>query len=169
MLANCMYCKKQECDCDAARIRYEDATVLQALGILERRMKWAKKLHMTGVANYVRLKMALLEHEEFACLFFNTHQFLIEYKVMSIGTLDQCAIYPREFVKAALLANAVFVVFAHNHPGGQLTPSLEDIRLTQALQRTLDLVDVQVVDHLIVAGNEVYSMLDNGHMPKHFT
>lgn len=166
MLTTCTYCKEEGCGCNTARVKYEDATINQAIQILKGRMQGHYGIDLEQVQQYVWLRMAVLEHEEFACVFFNTHQQLIEYKVMSIGTIDQCAIYPREFVKAALSANATYVVLAHNHPGGQTAPSHEDIQLTQNLQKCYALIDVEVCDHLIITADKVHSMLDNKQMLK---
>jgi DNA repair protein RadC len=78
---------------------------------------------------------------------------LIEAAEMFRGTLTQTSVYPREIVKTALARNATAVIFAHNHPSGVAEPSRADELLTRQLKQALELVDVRVLDHFIVAGN----------------
>ena len=70
--------------------------------------------------------------------------------------------FPREVVKRALALNCAGVVFAHNHPGGGVTPSRADESLTLVLKNALALVDVRVLDHVIVSGNRSLSMAEQG-------
>jgi len=74
----------------------------------------------------------------------------------------QCFYRPREVVKAALRANAAAVIFAHNHPSGVAEPSHADEILTRSLKSALALVDVQVLDHFIVAGTRIMSFAERG-------
>ncbi|MCC6609251.1 MAG: hypothetical protein IT515_06175, partial [Burkholderiales bacterium] len=78
------------------------------------------------------------------------------------GTLTQASVYPREVVKAALRANAAAVIFAHNHPSGAAQPSQADELLTRNLKDALAMVDVKVLDHFIVAGNQALSFAERG-------
>ena len=72
------------------------------------------------------------------------------------------SVYPREVVKAALRANAAAVIFAHNHPSGNLQPSQADELLTRNLKEALAMVDVKVLDHFIVAGTGALSFAERG-------
>ncbi|MNT78275.1 hypothetical protein D3C72_2174950 [compost metagenome] len=76
------------------------------------------------------------------------------------GTLTRTAVYPREVARQALVHNAAGIIVAHNHPRGTTAPSHSDIRLTHELARTLDLIDVRLLDHFIVAGQEIRSLAD---------
>ena len=78
------------------------------------------------------------------------------------GTLTQTSVYPREIVKAALSRNAAAVIFAHNHPSGAAQPSQADELLTRNLKEALALVDIKVLDHFIVAGNQAISFAERG-------
>lgn len=78
------------------------------------------------------------------------------------GTLTQTSVYPREVVKRALHHNAAAVIFAHNHPSGVCEPSREDEMLTDALKKSLELVDVKVLDRFIVAGTNCLSFAERG-------
>ena len=87
---------------------------------------------------------------------------LIEARELFRGTLSQTVVYPREVVKAALLANAAAVIFAHNHPSGMPDPSQADRMLTDALRGALATIDVRVLDHIIVAGSKTTSFAERG-------
>ena len=81
---------------------------------------------------------------------------------MFSGTLTQTSVYPREIVKRALHYNAASVIFAHNHPSGIAQQSSADEALTQELKKALALVDVRVLDHFVVAGNNTLSFSERG-------
>ncbi len=74
----------------------------------------------------------------------------------------QASVYPREVVKESLALNAAAAIFCHNHPSGVAEPSRADEVLTSTLKTALSLVDVRVLDHLIVAGNDVMSFAERG-------
>ena len=76
--------------------------------------------------------------------------------------IDRFGGYPREIVKAALAVNAAAVIFAHNHPSGAAQPSRADELLTRSLKESLALVEVKVLDHFIVAGNQAISFAERG-------
>jgi DNA repair protein RadC len=105
------------------------------------------------VRDYLRLRLGGLAHEVFMALLLDAQNRLIEAAEMFRGTLTQTSVYPREIVKTALAHNAAAVIFAHNHPSGVAEPSRADELLTRQLKQALELVDVRVLDHFIVAGN----------------
>lgn len=115
-----------------------------------------------AVRHYVQLHLAHRAHEVFAMLFLDAHNRLIEMRELFRGTLTQTSVYPREVVKQALALHAASVVLAHNHPSGSVLPSRADEALTQALKAALALVDVRVLDHVIVAPGEAFSMSEKG-------
>jgi len=78
------------------------------------------------------------------------------------GTVNQTAVYPREVLKHALKFNAAAVILSHNHPSGNPEPSEADLSLTRTLQAVLGQVDIRVLDHIIVAGNQQYSFAQHG-------
>jgi DNA repair protein RadC len=81
--------------------------------------------------------------------------------VISIGSLNQSLVHPRECFKAALLCNAEAVVFAHNHPSGEVAPSLEDKQVTAVLKQAGQLLGIRVLDHVIVGGGKYFSFQEN--------
>ena len=112
--------------------------------------------------DWLRLYCAGLEHEVFLVLYLDANHRLIEPQELFRGTLTQTSVYPRELVKGALARNAAALAVAHNHPSGQAEPSRADEFLTQTLKSTLSLVDVRIIDHFVVAGDQVVSFAERG-------
>jgi DNA repair protein RadC len=112
--------------------------------------------------DWLRLYCAGLEHEIFLVLYLDASHRLIEAQELFRGTLTQTSVYPRELVKGALARNAAALAVAHNHPSGQAEPSRADEYLTQTLKSTLSLVDVLVLDHFVVAGDQIVSFSERG-------
>ncbi len=114
------------------------------------------------VRDYLVLKLGSLTREVFLVLFLDTQNHLVATEEMFAGTLTQTSVYPREVVKRALHHNAASVIFAHNHPSGIAQQSQADELLTKQLKQALALVDVRVLDHFIVAGNNTLSFSERG-------
>lgn len=112
--------------------------------------------------DWLRMHCASLQHEVFLVLYLDAHHRLIEAEELFRGTLTQTSVYPREVVKGALTRNAAALAIAHNHPSGEAEPSRADELLTQTLKSALSLVDVRVIDHFIVAGDQVVSFAERG-------
>jgi len=115
-----------------------------------------------AVADFLKLHFAGQPHESFAVLYLDARHALLAFEDLFRGTLTQTSVYPREIIKRALHHNAAGVILAHNHPSGSTDPSLADRALTQVLRSALALVDVQVVDHLVVAGARTLSFAQRG-------
>jgi len=95
-------------------------------------------------------------------IYLNGRNQIIKMDELFKGTLNTSAVYPREVVKRALNNNAAALVFVHNHPSGNPNPSQDDISITKKLKEAALAIDVSVHDHLIIAGNDVYSFADHG-------
>ncbi len=133
----------------------------QAKELLSQRVRRGESISSSGaLRDYLRLQLGALEHEVFAVVFLDARHRLLALKEMFRGTVSQASVYPREIAKEALALGASAVILAHNHPSGSLEPSGADRSLTRMLQATLELIDVRVLDHLIVADAEVVSFLD---------
>ena len=115
-----------------------------------------------AVARYLQLHLAARQHEVFAVLFLDSQHRLIALEEMFRGTLTRTSVYPREVVLRALHHHAGAVILAHNHPSGQVQASAADKAVTQSLQAALGLVDIQVLDHVIVAPGASLSMAGQG-------
>ncbi len=134
----------------------------------------ARKLHKAGVkekealdasskaGEYFKGMLATKNVEEFMVALLSAQHKLIKTVTAFRGTLSETAVYPREVVKLALLNNAHTVILAHNHPGGSLRPSQADLTTTKNLKAALGTVNVQVLDHIIVAGDSYISFAEQG-------
>ena len=142
----------------------DDAIVEQAISILERRMRRAGEALTSpkDVFAYFRLRIGALEREVFQVALLDSQNRLIHAEELFRGTLTQVSVYPREVVKLALRHNAAAVIFSHNHPSGHAEPSNADIRITEALKSALDLVGIQVLDHVVVSAYDATSFAERG-------
>jgi DNA repair protein RadC len=139
------------------------AAIELARRALQEKMKENAALTSPGeVRDYLRLALSRREEEAFVCIWLDAQHKVIEINEAFKGTLTQTSVYPREIVKAALARNAAAVIFAHNHPSGVAQPSQADELLTRNLKDALALVEVKVLDHFIVAGNQAISFAERG-------
>lgn len=138
--------------------------IVQAKQIAEQSFKNRKQIESPDEAkSFIWAAMQNLEQEVFACLFLNTKHQIISFEKMFFGTIDGASVYPREVVKKALQLNAAAVIFTHNHPSLDPSPSNADISITERLTEALALIDVRVLDHIIV-GSDTYSFAENGKL-----
>lgn len=101
-------------------------------------------------------------NEEFWVICLNARCNVLGKRRISTGSLSEVSAYPRLVMETALNYNAHSVLLSHNHPGGTLAPSQEDISSTLQLQRLLNGVGIIVLDHIVVAGDNTYSMVQHG-------
>lgn len=100
--------------------------------------------------------------ERFYVVSLNAKCCILGRRKISEGSLSEVSAYPRMVMETALNYNAHSVLLCHNHPGGTCAPSAEDISSTVQLQRLLNGVGILVLDHIIVAGDRTYSMIQHG-------
>ena len=100
--------------------------------------------------------------ENFYVVALNAKCNVLGQRRISMGSLSEVSAYPRLVMETALNYNAHSVLLCHNHPGGTCAPSPEDISSTLQLQRLLNGVGIMVLDHIIVAGDRTYSMIQHG-------
>jgi DNA repair protein RadC len=111
---------------------------------------------------YLTARLKGYRHEVFAALFRDNQHRVLAYEELFQGTLDECAVHPREVVKKALNHHAGAIILAHNHPSGVAEPSASDRQLTRRLSEALALIDVRTLDHVVVGGNETVSFAERG-------
>jgi DNA repair protein RadC len=112
--------------------------------------------------DYLMTRLATREFETFCVIYLDNRHRLIACEDLFRGTIDGASVHPREVVKEALKHNAAAVILAHNHPSGVAEPSHADELITRRLREALQLVEIRVLDHLIVAGNETVSFAERG-------
>lgn len=116
------------------------------------------------IYKYMRYEIHNLKQEHFYCLYFDNQQQLLKKKLHFIGTLNKSVVHPREIFKEAYNLSANSIICLHNHPSGNLEPSLEDIRFTKALIEIGKLNGISISDHLIITNDSYYSFYENGLM-----
>ncbi len=115
-----------------------------------------------AVRGHLKTAIAHLHYEVFIVLFLDAQNRLIASRECFRGTVSQTSVYPREIVKLALEYGSSAVMFCHNHPSGITEPSQADRWLTDQLKGALALVDVKVLDHFIVVGEQTLSLAERG-------
>jgi DNA repair protein RadC len=118
------------------------------------------------VYEYLIHSLRDLKKEIFKVIFLNGRNEVIQVETLFEGSLTSSAVYPREVIKSALEHHAAALVFAHNHPSGDPTPSSQDFTITRDLFLAGKIMSIQVLDHLIIGRNRYYSFADQGHIRK---
>ena len=106
--------------------------------------------------------MTFLETEEVHVAFLDSQKRVISHDVLCKGSVNGVGLCFRELFRMAVKVNASSVILAHNHPGGDPSPSDEDVETTRKLQKTGDLIGINVIDHIVIGRGISFSMLKNG-------
>lgn len=114
-----------------------------------------------AVYDYIRQSLGGRRKEVFQVIFLSNANRVLETEELFQGTVDQAAVHPREVIEAALKHNATRLILAHNHPGGDLKPSREDLEITARLKAACSAVDLEVLDHIIVGGDAYFSLREH--------
>lgn len=115
-----------------------------------------------ATAQYLITFFRAIHHEQFVVLYLNNRLQLIKESVLSSGGMTGTVVDVRLLFKQGLLENAAKIIVAHNHPSGNLTPSREDQQLTEKIKATGELMNIQLLDHFIISGNEYVSFSEQG-------
>lgn len=102
------------------------------------------------------------DKELFVCSLLDNGNRIITTKIMSTGTVNEAAVYPREIAKIALLYDTNCIILAHNHPGGSLRPSQADLNVTTKIANALSVLNIKILDHIIVADDKYRSFAEEG-------
>lgn len=113
---------------------------------------------------YLQAELRNESHEVFAVLFLDSQHNVLNFERLFYGTIDAAAVYPRVIVEQVLKHRAAAVILAHNHPSGVCEASIADNQITKRIKQALQLIDVRVLDHLIVAGHQCYSFSEHGQL-----
>lgn len=116
--------------------------------------------NIQDIACFLTSQLRHQQREVFAALFLDSQFGLIAYEELFLGSLSEIAVHPRELIKKTLKYNAANIVVAHNHPSGEATPSREDKYLTQQLKSALDLIEINLIDHIIIGEGKVFSFAE---------
>ena len=108
----------------------------------------------TKAVEYIIREFGDLDREAFLILNLDAGCRVLNVNVVSLGTLNESMVHPREVFKASILSNAASVICIHNHPSGDLTPSEPDIAITNRLTECGKILGIEVMDHLIIGGRD---------------
>lgn len=114
------------------------------------------------VAKYMMPRLRYCDREHFYVVLLNTKNHVITAPLISVGTLSESLVHPRELFKEAVNHSASSVILVHNHPSGDPSPSREDILLTKRIAEGGKLLDIQVLDHVIIGDNTYISLREQG-------
>ena len=114
--------------------------------------------------DFWRARLGDLRHEVFEVAYLDSSARLLRNGIerLETGTVDRANVYPRKVMEAALRKGAAALVFAHNHPSGDVTPSKQDKLITEALVLAATTLNIEVLDHLIVCADKVFSFRKEG-------
>jgi DNA repair protein RadC len=110
-------------------------------------------------------RLSGLKKEVFYCLLLDTRNRYLREERISEGSLTSSLVHPREAFRAAVRESASAVIFSHNHPSGDPSPSREDADLTRRLWEAGKVLGIRVLDHVIVGETRHYSFADEGEFP----
>ncbi|NTW56499.1 MAG: DNA repair protein RadC [Chlorobiaceae bacterium] len=100
--------------------------------------------------------------ENLVCFDLNSKNAIVAIRVVSVGTINSSLVHPREVFKGALMSNANSVIIAHNHPSGVSEPSASDHIVTRQIWKAGELLQVQLLDHVVIGHDGYYSYLESG-------
>lgn len=118
--------------------------------VREKSVKYRPVINTPDMAEGIFAFMRDLPEEHFYVLMLDARNQPIGLNLVSKGTLTASLVHPREVFKTAILANAVGIIVAHNHPSGNPKPSSEDIETTEVLIKAGRLLSIPVIDHLVI-------------------
>jgi DNA repair protein RadC len=116
------------------------------------------------VAEAFRALFGDIDREAFVLFLLDGKNRIVSCNVVTIGSLNQCIVHPREVFKPAILANAAAIILAHNHPTGDPHPSPEDMAITRRIKEGGELLGIKVMDHIIIGDNCHLSFSERGYL-----
>jgi DNA repair protein RadC len=122
--------------------------------------------HRRDVEEYLRFNIGNERDEYITALYLDNKNHVVGTEIVSEGTVNQCALYPRAVIENALRYGATAFLLAHNHPGGGLEPSEADWNITTRLFQIGQLMDIPLLDHIIVSKRNTVSLKSLARWPK---
>lgn len=142
------------------------ATLIAAFEISRRidsDKKWKFNKKINSPNDIAQIFIPLLRDEvkeKFFVVCLSSSNKIIKYELISVGTLNSSVVHPREVFKVAIENNSANIILLHNHPSGNLEPSNEDISLTKRFIEAGKFLEIQVFDHIIIAGGSYLSLVE---------
>ncbi len=124
-----------------------------------------KKLNNSDlVFDYYKDTLSMKKQEHFYCIYVDSQKCFLKEALLFVGTLNYSLVHPREVFKEAYVVGAAGIICIHNHPSGNVTPSKEDIILTDRLKEIGMLQGVPILDHIIIGKDSYYSFFESGKL-----
>lgn len=139
--------------------------IYESIKISEAAAQYLDRTTPLSSSTLVADMFSFLRHEtkeHFIGLHLDSKNRLLCMEIVSVGSLNASIVHPREVYKSALLSSAAAIVFVHNHPSGDPTPSREDIELTSRLKQASDLLGIRLLDHVVIGSGRHFSFADSG-------
>jgi len=150
-----------------AGIGNDKAAALLAAFEISRRVlsqsKWSYDTKITSPEDVANLFIPILRDElkeKFIVVCLNSANKIIKQETISTGSLNSSIVHPREVFKVAIESSSASIILIHNHPSGNPEPSNEDIAITKKIVEAGKIIDIQVFDHLIIAGGGFTSFVE---------
>jgi DNA repair protein RadC len=130
--------------------------------LLRETMQRPRMTNAREIARHLMPQFGASLVEQFGVVMLDTRNHVLRIKIVSIGSLDQAVVHPREVFREAAAASAAAIVLFHNHPSGDPTPSPDDVALTRRLADAGEIMGIEVLDHLILGDGRFFSMREAG-------
>ena len=146
--------------------RAKAATMIAAIELGKRlhKIEIKDKFFIREIEDVYKLlgyELSVLEQEHLVCLYVDVKGGLIKKETIYIGTLNQTPIHPRDVFLPAVKLSAAGMILVHNHPSGDSKPSASDYKVTSKIQKAADIFEIDLIDHIIIGKNELYSIKAN--------
>lgn len=115
-----------------------------------------------AIYEFLSPQMSHLSYESFRVLSLDTKKCLIKSSEISKGTLDATVVHPREVFREAIEVNAHSIIISHNHPSGDPVPSQKDRDITNILLKAGDILNIELVDHIVIGRGKYFSFREEG-------
>ncbi len=109
-------------------------------------------------------EMGILSREEFRVLVLNNKNHILKNSVVSMGTVSEALVHPREIFRDAIRESGASIIIAHNHPSGVLVPSREDIASTKRIKEAGSIIGIELLDHVIISQGAYLSLKEAGYL-----
>jgi len=142
------------------------ATLVAAFELVRRiefESKWYSNKKISSPNDIAELYIPLLRdelQEKFYIICLSSSNRIIKHELLFVGTLNASLVHPREIFKTALANNSANIILMHNHPSGNSEPSQEDVSITKKISEAGKILEIQVFDHIIIAGNSYTSFIE---------
>ncbi|KUG26868.1 dna repair protein radc [hydrocarbon metagenome] len=130
---------------------------------IEFKSKWYSNKKISSPGDVAELYIPLLRdelQEKFYVVCLSSSNRIIKHELLFVGTLNASLVHPREIFKTALANDSANIILMHNHPSGQPEPSNEDISITRRIVEAGKILEIQIFDHIIIAGNSYTSFVE---------